>query len=337
MSNPVRVLVTGGAGFIGSHLVDRLLAGGYRVRVLDNLSNGSLDRLGSALAAGAELELGDVLDADICRRVTESIDVVYHLACLGVRHSLHAPVENLRVNTMGAARVFEAARSAGVRRVVYVSSSEVYGGTTAVPQSAGATPPAPLTPYAAGKLAGEHVARAYASTFGLDAVVLRLFNTYGPRSHHEGDAGELIPRTITRLLTGQPPVVFGDGGASRDLVYVEDMAEALARALEIRALSGQTLDVGSGVELSVREIVARLQELTDTGGRVPLRLPARPGDTQRLRADPNPFARATGFVPRTDLDDGLRRTVAYFRDLNARGLLDVMPPLTNWGEDGGGR
>ena len=212
----IRALVTGGAGFIGSHLTDHLARLGCRVTVLDNLVNGRRENLAEALSTGrVELVVGDITDAATCERIVPGHDVVFHLACLGVRASLHDPFSNHQVNALGSLNLLAAARRAGTPRFVYVSTSEVYGKALTFPLTESATT-WPTTVYGGSKLAGEHYAAAYHECYGLPVIRIRPFNNYGPRAHFEGDSGEVIPRFMLRALAGQAPVVFGDGSHTRE-------------------------------------------------------------------------------------------------------------------------
>ncbi|HET9051683.1 MAG TPA: SDR family NAD(P)-dependent oxidoreductase, partial [Candidatus Dormibacteraeota bacterium] len=240
-----RVLVTGGAGFIGSTLCHTLARSGADVTVYDNLATGSLDNLRDGAEVPPPRFLhGDVRDRERLARVLGGVDVVYHLACLGVRHSIHSPHENLDVNARGTLTVLTQALEARPARVVHVSSSEVYGTARTVPMSED-HPTDPSTVYGAGKLAGECCARALHRCDGLDVVVLRPFNAYGPGSHFEGDSGEVIPRFVVRALSGEPLVVFGDGTQTRDLSHVHDTAATIARAGVVEGIAGRTLNIGT--------------------------------------------------------------------------------------------
>ena len=310
----VNCLVTGGAGFIGSHLVDLLMAQGAKVRVLDNLVNGKEENLARHLAVpDFELMRGSVADPFDVRRALRGIEVVFHLACLGVRHSLSHPHENHRVNAEGTLLVLEAAREAGVRRFIHCSSSEVYGTALDVPMPE-SHPTHPCTVYGAGKLAGEAYARAYYLTHRLPVVIVRPFNTFGPRSHHEGEAGEMIPKSIVRVLNGKNIIIFGSGGQTRDFTYVEDTARALVKAAESDRLIGETLNIGSNFEISIGEVANKIVELIgDSGAGVELQA-ERPGDVGRLYADTARFHELTGWQSQVDFMEGLRRTIGFFKD-----------------------
>ena len=309
------VLVTGGAGFIGSHLVEYLLERGFPVIVLDNFRNGTRENLAGLAGSGLLRVIhGDITDWDTCHRACQEAGAVFHLACLGVRHSLHNPVENHQVNALGTLNVLQAARARGVNRFVYVSSSEVYGRATDFPIRE-TTTTWPLTVYGASKLAGEHYARAYFECFGLPAICVRPFNNYGPRSHFEGDAGEVIPRFILRALSGQPPVIFGDGSPTRDFLYVRDCVEALLQIAECDALLGQVVNLGYGEELRIDQLA---QNVLSAAGRTdlrPMHEAARPADVPRLWVDTTKLKAATHFQPKVSLAEGMARTLEYFRKL----------------------
>jgi UDP-glucose 4-epimerase len=310
-----RCLVTGGAGFIGSHLVDHLIEHGCHVRVLDNLSNGNIDNIAHHTGhAGFEFLKGSVTDPLDVAQVMRGIEVVFHLACLGVRHSLMHPFENHRVNTEGTLFLLEEARRAKVERFIHCSSSEIYG--TAREEVMRETHPArPCTIYGASKLAGEAYARAYFTTYGFPACIIRPFNTFGPRSHHDGDAGEMVPKSIVRLLSGKKIVIFGDGSQSRDFTYVTDTVRALRLAAESERVVGQTLNVGAGFDISIKKLAERIIE--ETIGTPPEKhiqyLQKRPGDVSRLCADASLFKSYTGWEPHVSLSEGLHHTIDYFR------------------------
>lgn len=311
MSDSRKYLVTGGAGFIGSHLVDAL--GGDAVRVLDNLTTGSFTNLNEAQQRpDVEFIRGDICDAELVREVMCNVDVVFHLACRGVRHSIGNPRESHEVNATGTLTLLQAAREAGVKRFVHVSSSEVYGTARYVPMDEQHAC-FPETVYGAAKLAGEAYARAYHQTYGLPTVVVRPFNNFGPRSHFEGDSGEVIPRFILWALNDRRPIVFGDGSQTRDFIYVEETAQWLTRIACCDALIGKTINLGSGAETSVLELARTVYEEAGCQNCEPEFRDARPGDVLRLCADAA-FARETlGFYAKADLRTGIRKTVDYLR------------------------
>ncbi|NJB69216.1 UDP-glucose 4-epimerase [Desulfobaculum xiamenense] len=326
-------LVTGGAGFIGSHLVDALLERGARVRVLDDFSNGSAENLGTqAGRAGLEIARGSVVDPFDVRRAVDGVQVVFHLACLGVRHSLAHPFANHRVNAEGTLLLLEAARRAGCARFVHCSSSEIYGSARSVPMSE-AHSARPRTVYGASKLAGEASARAYHSAYGLPVAVVRPFNAYGPRSHHAGDAGEVIPKSIVRAMAGLDVTVHGDGTQTRDFTYVTDVAEALALAAECDACVGLTLNVGSGREMAIGELCARVVRAVGNPEAVVAHTRERPGDVLRLLADASRFRSLTGWEPKVSFGEGLSRTVEWFaRHPAGAEALARQAPERNWEE-----
>jgi UDP-glucose 4-epimerase len=307
-----KVLVTGGAGFIGSHLVDRVLADGAdEVHVVDSMVNGREENLHQAQATGrVQLHVEDVCDASAMEVRARDVDIVFHLACLGVRHSLHDPIGNHRVNADGTLVVLQAALRADVDMFVHVSSSEVFGTAQHAPMDE-SHPTWPETVYGAGKLAGEACARAHFRTYRLPVVVARPFNTYGTRSHFEGDSGEVIPRTIVRALCGRPPLVYGDGRQTRDFMHVSDTVAGLVALVSDRAV-GRTVNLGSGTEISINELVTVIAKAAGRPDLEPQHLPDRPGDVRRLLVDPSLVHELTGFVPRTELEHGLEELVAWF-------------------------
>ena len=313
----LRVLVTGGAGFIGSHLTDHLAAAGCRVTVLDNFVNGRMENLADALAtARVEVIRGDITDAATCDRAMAGQDVVFHLACLGVRASLHDPFSNHQVNALGSLNLLAAARAVGTKRFVYISTSEVYGKALAFPLTEVATT-WPTTVYGGSKLAGEHYAAAYHECYGLPVIRVRPFNNYGPRAHFEGDSGEVLPRFMLGALAGRAPVVFGDGSHTRDFLFVQDCADALLKIAETDALVGGLVNLGYGEEIRIGDLGRLVLAAT---GRTDLSVAfaaERPGDVPRLWVDPAKLHTATGWRPRTTLAAGLSFTLDYYKKIYA--------------------
>ena len=309
------VVVTGGAGFIGSELARQLCEAHAEVSVLDSLVNGSEENLAD-IAAQPRLIRGDVRDAAVLRDVLRGCDIVFHLACLGVRHSLVHPMENHEVNATGTLRVLEAAHEARVRRFVHVSTSEAYGSAQTVPMTE-EHPTRPATVYGASKLAGESYARAFFAIHGMPVTVVRPFNAFGPRCHHEGDSGEVIPRFLLRTLAGRPVLIFGDGEQTRDFTFVEDTARGILLAACAEAAIGGTFNLGSGREIAIREVAAAVARALEVPPPAVRHTAPRPGDVRRLIADSTHAARVLGYAPRVTFEDGLRRLAAWYRD---RGL-----------------
>jgi len=330
-------LVTGGAGFIGSELVRQIAARGARVLVVDNLVNGKRENVADALSDRVVLVEADVRDIDALRSRLREVGVVYHLACLGVRHSVHSPHENHDVNATATLGLLSACRDADVPRFVYVSSSEVYGTARWTPMTE-EHPTSPCTVYGASKLAGECYARAYHRTYGYPTTVVRPFNTYGPRSHHEGDSGEVIPKFLLRCLAGRPMIVFGDGTQTRDFTYVSDTAAGILLAGESSAAIGQTINLGSGAEVSINDLARSIAAAAGRSDAAIQHDRPRPGDVLRLCADTSVAREKLGYAPAVSLADGLQRLLAWYQTsgVPAESLLE-QEVVHNWEAVGKGR
>ena len=300
-------LVVGGAGFIGSALVRHLAEQGP-VRVLDDLSSGRVENI--AGVPGVDFVEGSILDDTAARRALIGVSTVFHLACLGVRHSIHQPVRNHEVNATGTLRLLEVSRDLGLPRFVYVSTSEVYGTAQTVPMTED-HPTRPHTVYGGAKLAGEAYTRAYHRTYGLPTVVVRPFNAYGPRSHHEGDSGEVIPKFIVRARNGLAPIVFGDGAQTRDFTFVEDTARGIAAAGTSEAAVGETVNLGSGREITVTALAGLVTAAAGRPDLVAEYHPDRPGDVRRLLGDAGKARELLKWEPVVPLREGLGRLLAW--------------------------
>ena len=305
------IVVTGGAGFIGSELVRLLAADGSSVIAIDNLVNGKRENLADVPGRVRLIE-EDIRNPAAYASMLRDAEVVYHLACLGVRHSVHSPVENHDVNATGTLRLLEASRAAGVPKFVYVSSSEVYGTAQRVPMTED-HPTFPSTVYGGSKLAGEAYTRAFHRTYGYPTVVVRPFNTYGPRSHHEGDSGEVIPKFLLRCLAGKPMIIFGDGTQTRDFTYVSDSARGIVLAGTTAAAVGRTINLGSGFELTINDLSDTVAQIAQRPDAIVQHDEPRPGDVLRLYADMSQAQSLLGYEVRVRLADGLRQLLSWYR------------------------
>jgi UDP-glucose 4-epimerase len=311
----MRALVTGGAGFIGSELTQQLTANVEHVTVVDSLVNGRRHNLNGLPAKHVQLEVEDIRNSTRMAELLRGVDIVFHLACLGVRHSIHSPQENHEVNATATLNLLAAARDAGVKRFVHVSSSEVYGTARSVPMNE-EHPTFPMTIYGAAKLAGECYARAYHLTYGYPTVVVRPFNAYGPRCHHEGDSGEVIPKFLLRCMAGRPMVVFGDGTQTRDFTFVSDTARGILFAGFATDAIGQTINLGQGAEVSINELAAEVVRVVgQTDARVVHDQP-RPGDVLRLYADSSRARQLLDFKTTVGLREGLVRLKEWYEGLD---------------------
>ena len=306
----MKVLVTGGAGFIGSNLVRCLAASGADVCVLDDLSTGREENL-SGLNGSVDLIVGDIRDAERVAEAARDAELVYHLAALpSVARSIADPVATHEVNAGGTLTVLSAARDAGARRLVYASSSSVYGDTPTLPKHE-EMPVAPLSPYAASKLAGEAYSRAFARSFGLETVALRFFNVFGPRQDPGSEYAAVIPRFAARLLAAERPIVFGDGAQSRDFTYVANVVQACVLAGEAGPdASGEAMNVGFGERTTLRELVAMLNDLLGTSI-APSFTEPRPGDVRDSLAEISKAERLIGYRPLVGVREGLGQTLAW--------------------------
>ena len=312
----VGVLVTGGAGFIGSHLVDALVERGARVRVLDNFDTGSARNLAHRQGE-TELVEGDIRDLETCHEATAGVAYVFHQAALGsIPRSIDDPVTSLAVNVQGSVNVFTAAREAGARRVVYASSSSVYGDHPGLPKRE-AEIGEPLSPYALSKAMNEELARVFQLTYGQEIVGLRYFNVYGARQSPDGPYAAVIPRFFQALLTGERPTIYGDGEQSRDFTAVSDAVAAnLLAAGAPSAAAGQAFNVAGGRQTSVNELATAVADILGSDLE-PHHEPPRAGEVRHSLADLSRASEFLGYSPETDLETGLGACREYYEGLFA--------------------
>ncbi len=304
-------LVTGGAGFIGSHLVDALVANGCRVTVLDNLSTGhrrNLDGLGDRI----DFVEGDIRDADLLDRVVKGCQVVFHQAAVvSVTQSVQDPAHSCEVNDLGTVRVLDASRRNGVGRVVMASSSAVYGDDPRLPKTEDMAP-GPLSPYAVQKLTGEYYASVFNGLYGLETVCLRYFNVFGPRQDPSSPYSGVISIFMTRASAGQAATIYGDGGQSRDFIYVKDVVRANLLAATEAAAAGRVFNVGTGAFILIRELWKLIGELSNVKID-PIFGAPRAGDIRASVSDISEMERLLGFSPQVKLRQGLVDTLAWYR------------------------
>jgi UDP-glucose 4-epimerase len=330
-----RVLITGGAGFIGSELVRQMITqGAKKVVVVDNLVNGRRENLDDLPTDQVELVVADIRDSDRMAGLMSDIDYVFHLACLGVRHSIHSPHENHEVNATATLQLLSAAKAAGVNRFIYVSSSEVYGTARWVPMTE-EHPTFPMTVYGASKLAGECYARAFYETYGYSTTVVRPFNSYGPRCHHEGDSGEVIPKFLLRSMAGKPMMIFGDGTQTRDFTYVSDTAKAIVMAGFADATIGKTINLGSGFEIAINDLAKEIASLVERPDANVIYGEPRPGDVLRLYAETTNAHKLIGFKPQVSLKEGLVKLRDWYLSLGkSPEVLLENEIIRNWDVEG---
>ena len=306
-------LVTGGAGFIGSHLLAALVERGERVRVLDDFSTGLRERL-EPFNARFELIEGTIVDPATCAKACRGVTHVLHQAAIpSVQRSVEDPMATHAACATGTLNVLQAAQEAGVQRVVYAGSSSPYGNTPELPKRE-SMPSNPRSPYAVAKLAGEQYVKAFAAVYGLEGVTLRYFNIFGPGQDPSSDYAAVIPKFITSALEGRPPTIFGDGEQTRDFTYIANVVEANLQVATAPAerVSGRMFNMGCGDRISVNRLWTEIRDLTGTS--VDARYDeARPGDVRDSLAAMDAIREAVGFEPFVDLREGLRRTVEAFR------------------------
>ncbi|MFZ2456548.1 MAG: SDR family oxidoreductase [Candidatus Altiarchaeia archaeon] len=306
-----RILVTGGAGFIGSNLCEKLLAEGNSVTALDNLSTGRMENISSCKDdKNYSFVKGSVTDYDQLKKLFSDTDYVLHQAAIpSVQRSVENPLASHVANVDGTFNVLLAAKDANVRKVVYAASSSAYGDTPTLPKREDMTPN-PKSPYAVTKLAGEYYCRAFTEVYGLKTITLRYFNVYGPRQNPESEYAAVIPRFITKILKGETPTVYGDGTQTRDFSYVKDVVSANIKAMESNA-SG-VYNIAYGKRISLNELVAKINKYTCMDV-LPVYDKARTGDVKDSLADITAAKEKFGYDPKYDIDKGLQETIEWFR------------------------
>ncbi len=304
-------LVTGGAGFIGGHLVEGLLAADWSVRVLDDLSTGSEQNL-ERVKDRIEFVRGDIRDVDGLERMMEGVEVVFHQAAMAsVPRSVEMPLLTNSVNVDGTLLVLEVARKSGVRRVVYAASSSAYGDTAVLPKVE-TLPAAPRSPYALQKYAGEVYCRLYSELYGLETVSLRYFNIFGPRQDPNSEYAAVIPRFVTAAIAGRQPVIYGDGNQTRDFTYVENAVQANLLAADAKRASGSVINIAAGKRTSLNDLWRDIRDIVGADVE-PRYADPREGDVRDSLADLTRATDLLGYRPNIDLDVGLARTIEGFR------------------------
>jgi nucleoside-diphosphate-sugar epimerase len=314
-------LVTGGAGFIGSHITETLLKEGHRVRVLDNFSSGRRENLRDIISAFPErIEVfeGDVRDRQVCAQAVEGLDFVFHQAAqISVPQSIEDPETTQEINIKGTLNVLSAGKKAGIKRLVLASSTAVYGDTFDERQSLKPKKenqsPNPLSPYALSKLVGEYYCRLFTRLYGLPAVALRYFNVFGPRQDQASEYAAVIPKFIERLLQDSPPVIYGDGKQSRDFVFIDDVVQANLLACRKPGIEGEVFNIAAGRSYDLLQLLALLKDIIGSE-QTPVFAPSRAGDIRHSRGNIQKARKFLGYRPKVGFRRGLMATVEYMKD-----------------------
>jgi len=317
----MRALVTGGAGFIGSHLAARLVADGHEVRLLDNFATGRRSNI-EAIGGDVELVEGDIQSYERAHKAVRGCDVVFHQAALpSVPRSIQDPLTSNATNVIGTLNVLLAARDEGVRRVVCASSSSVYGANPTLPKQEDMAA-LPISPYATAKLAGEGYCRSFGIGYGLETVALRYFNVFGARQDPTSQYAAVIPNFITALLDNHPVTIFGDGEQSRDFTHVDNVVQANLLAMDAPGVTGKVYNVACGRKVTLNELVVELQELIGSDVQT-IHAPARAGDVLHSLASLERARVELGYEPEVGLRDGLNRTIEHYREQRAASALPI--------------
>jgi nucleoside-diphosphate-sugar epimerase len=307
-----KYLVTGGAGFIGSHIVERLVNDGQSVRVLDNFSSGKRANL-APFASRIEIVEGDLRNPEDCGRACAGIEVIFHEAAVpSVPKSVADPVTSHQANVDGTFNILMAARDAKCRRVIYAASSSAYGDAVELPKRETARPE-PLSPYAVNKLVGEYYLRVFACCYGLETISLRYFNVFGPRQDPKSQYAAAIPAFVTAILRNEPPTIYGDGEQTRDFTYIDNVVHANLLAAKAPRVSGEVINVACGERVSVNQIIAQINTLLGKNV-APKYVPERPGDVKHSLADIAKARELIGFEPVVSFAAGLQRAIEWYRN-----------------------
>ncbi len=315
-----RALVTGGGGFIGSHLAEALLKKGHRVRILDDFSTGKRENLTFRNhTPSLDIVEGDIRDLVLCQKAMEGVDYVFHQAALpSVQRSVEDPLGSNAVNVGGTLNVLLAARDAKVKRVMYASSSSIYGDTPTLPKKEDMSP-TPLSPYALQKYTGEQYCRLFSQLYGLETVSLRYFNVFGPRQDPNSVYSAVIPRFIEALLHRRSPIVYGDGEQSRDFTYIDNVVQANVLAMSAQGLQGEIVNIACGQRISLNQLLGILKQFIPSE-RPAVYEEARPGDVRHSLADISKAKDCLRYEPIASIETGLKRTVEFFEKAPVKGI-----------------
>ncbi len=302
--NNKRVLVIGGAGFIGSELSSQIASNCKHLTIIDNLVNGKLANIQKLLSENVKFKKIDIRNYDEINNAMKDIDIVFHLACLGVRHSIHSPRENHDVNASATLEILKIAKNNHIGKFIYISTSEVYGNNVKIPISETHST-FPATVYGAAKLAAEAYCRAYWDTYRSNIVIIRPFNSFGPNSHHEGDCGEVIPKFMLRSFVEKPLIIHGDGNQTRDFSYVSDTARGILLGGINDTAIGKTINIGFGAEVSINQLAALIRDTVCNSNSKIVHSDPRPGDVKQLFSDNTNANSLLNYQPKISLKEGL--------------------------------
>lgn len=318
----MKILVTGGAGFIGGHLCEALVANGHDAIALDNMANANINNIRSLLnKPHFRIIMGDINDIDFLRRVARNVEVVFHFAAqIHIDRSILYPETTFRINTLGTLNMLKVAAENEMKRFVYASTSEVYGSAQKIPMDEN-HPLCPASPYAASKVAADRLCYAYSNTFNLNVSIIRLFNTYGPRQKDTGYAS-VIPLFIKRVLEGKPPIIYGDGTQTRDYLFVKDAVNAYLKVLEHDELQGTTLNVGTGREVSINDLAELIIKESGQDNISIIHSSSRPGEVRRLCADNTLVRRLCGWKPEYSIEEGIKHCLQWYKTYQEDAWLD---------------